>query len=70
VVHHSIGGSSQGAPFAMIVAHHRSLWRFAVRSTTGVRRVLLPAVALGLLVRAALIAVRRVVLPAPPAALH
>lgn len=70
VVHHAIGGSSEGAPFAMIAAHHRSLWRFAVRTTTGWRRALLPVVAIGLGVRMVLITARRAVHHRPPASLH
>jgi predicted RND superfamily exporter protein len=43
----------------MIAEHHRSLMRFAVRSTRGWRRVLLPLVALGISVRAALACLAR-----------
>jgi hypothetical protein len=35
----------------MIAAHHRSLWRFARRSTEGWRRLLLPVIAVGLVGR-------------------
>jgi hypothetical protein len=38
----------------MIAAHHRSLLRFAARSSTGTRRALLPLVAAGLAVRTVL----------------
>ena len=48
---HAVGASSQLAPYRMILAHHRSLLRFANRTTTGPRRVLLPAVAAALGVR-------------------
>ena len=48
---HLIGGSSQGRPLAMIVEHHRSLWRFACRTTQGPQRLLLPVVAVGLAAR-------------------
>ena len=51
---HTVGASSERAPYRMIVAHHRSLLRFAVRSTTGPRRLLLPLVAVGLAVRTVL----------------
>jgi hypothetical protein len=44
----------------MIVAHHVSLLRFASRSTSGPRRMLLPLFAVGLALRAAIVAVRRV----------
>ncbi|HEX7275758.1 MAG TPA: glycosyltransferase family 2 protein, partial [Acidimicrobiales bacterium] len=48
---HTVGASSQLAPYRMILAHHRSLLRFANRTTTGPGRALLPAVAAGLAVR-------------------
>jgi N-acetylglucosaminyl-diphospho-decaprenol L-rhamnosyltransferase len=70
VVHHAIGRSSERAPFAMIAAHHRSLWRFARRSTRGPARAALPLVAIGLVARAAMVALRRTVHHAPPAAAH
>lgn len=50
VLHH-IGASSEGAPYRMIAAHHRSLLRFEARTARGPRRLLLPVVALGLVVR-------------------
>jgi N-acetylglucosaminyl-diphospho-decaprenol L-rhamnosyltransferase len=50
-VMHTVGVSSQLAPYRMILAHHRSLLRFANRTTTGAGRALLPAVAAGLGVR-------------------
>ncbi|HEX2191671.1 MAG TPA: glycosyltransferase family 2 protein [Acidimicrobiales bacterium] len=51
---HTVGASSERAPYRMIAAHHRSLLRFAVRSTTGARRLVLPFVAVGLAVRTVL----------------
>ena len=48
---HTVGASSERAPYRMIAAHHRSLLRFAVNSTTGPRLLLLPLVAAGLGVR-------------------
>ncbi len=48
---HTVGAASDLAPYRMIAAHHRSLLRFAARTTTGARRLLLPAVAVGLVVR-------------------
>jgi N-acetylglucosaminyl-diphospho-decaprenol L-rhamnosyltransferase len=51
---HTVGASSQLAPYRMILAHHRSLLRFANRTTTGRRRALLPAVAAGLGLRTVL----------------
>jgi N-acetylglucosaminyl-diphospho-decaprenol L-rhamnosyltransferase len=56
---HRQGVSADRVPYRMIVAHHRSLLRFAERSTTGWRRLLLPAVALGLAVRAPLAIAQR-----------
>jgi N-acetylglucosaminyl-diphospho-decaprenol L-rhamnosyltransferase len=49
---HLVGASSRQAPYRMILAHHRSLLRFATRTATGRRRLLLPLVGAGLAVRA------------------
>jgi N-acetylglucosaminyl-diphospho-decaprenol L-rhamnosyltransferase len=49
---HLQGMSTDRRPYRMILAHHRSLWRFACRSTGGWRRALLPLVAVGLASRA------------------
>ncbi len=68
VVRHAVGGSSESAPFAMIVAHHRSLWRFARKSTMGWSRAALPVVFGGLAVRTAAVAVRRLFVRRAPAA--
>ena len=65
---HAIGGSSEARPLRMIAAHHRSLLRFAHRTTRGVRRLLLPVVAVGLVARALGAAVLRSVRRKPPAA--
>jgi N-acetylglucosaminyl-diphospho-decaprenol L-rhamnosyltransferase len=51
---HTVGASSELAPYRMIVAHHRSLLRFSSRTTRGAQRLLLPAVAVGLAVRTVL----------------
>jgi N-acetylglucosaminyl-diphospho-decaprenol L-rhamnosyltransferase len=51
LVTHHIGGSSEQRPIRMIVAHHRSLLRFEFRTSSGGRRLMLPAVALGLALR-------------------
>ena len=51
-VAHVQGLSTDQRPYRMIVHHHRSLWRFAFRSTTGWHRLLLPVVAAGLVARA------------------
>ncbi len=47
----------------MILEHHRSLLRFAARSSTGLAQGLLPLVAAGLGVRAALAALKRTARP-------
>jgi N-acetylglucosaminyl-diphospho-decaprenol L-rhamnosyltransferase len=54
LVMHTVGASSELAPYRMIAAHHRSLLRFAIKTTTGRRRLLLPVVAFGLGVRTVL----------------
>ena len=54
LVTHTVGASSELAPYRMIAAHHRSLLRFATKTTTGARRALLPVVAAGLGVRTVL----------------
>jgi N-acetylglucosaminyl-diphospho-decaprenol L-rhamnosyltransferase len=51
---HVEGVSRRRHPYRMIVQHHRSLLKFAGRTTTGPARLLLPVFALGLAVRAAL----------------
>jgi N-acetylglucosaminyl-diphospho-decaprenol L-rhamnosyltransferase len=56
---HIQGVSTDHHPYRMIVEHHRSLLRFAWRSTAGWRRLLLPVVTVGIGVRAALAALRR-----------
>ena len=56
---HVQGVSTDLAPYRMIVEHHRSLLRFARRSTPGPRRALLPLVAAGLGARAALACAQR-----------
>jgi len=45
---HAVGASSRMAPYRMIAAHHRSLLRFATKTSPGPRRALLPLVAAGL----------------------
>jgi N-acetylglucosaminyl-diphospho-decaprenol L-rhamnosyltransferase len=51
---HTVGASSELAPYRMILAHHRSLLRFSARTARGARRLLLPVVAVGLAVRTVL----------------
>jgi len=48
---HALGGSSRLMPYRMIAEHHRSLLRFASKSTTGARRAVVPVVAAGLAAR-------------------
>ncbi|MGH9122628.1 MAG: glycosyltransferase, partial [Acidimicrobiales bacterium] len=50
VVHHQ-GVATNRHPYRMLAAHHTSLWRFAVRTTTGPRRVALPLIGAGLVGR-------------------
>ncbi len=45
---HVQGASTRRHPYRMLAAHHRSLWRFAWRTTQGPRRLLLPVVGVGL----------------------
>lgn len=58
-VTHLQGVSTDLAPYRMIVWHHRSLLRFYARTSRGLGRVLLPLVAAGLAVRAALACAQR-----------
>ncbi len=53
-VFHEQGLSTSRRPYRMLFEHHRSLLRYASRSTTGPERLLLPLVALGIAVRFAL----------------
>ena len=47
-VTHVQGASTDQRPYRMIRAHHRSMLRFAARTTTGPSRALLPVMAVGL----------------------
>jgi len=58
-VTHLQGRATDHHPYRMILEHHRSLLRFASRSSTGWRRALLPLVAVGIAVRAGLACVAR-----------
>ncbi len=62
-VTHVQGVSAGRHPYRMLAAHHRSLWRFACRSTTGPRRLALPVVAAGLVGRVAVAAAAHRVSP-------
>jgi N-acetylglucosaminyl-diphospho-decaprenol L-rhamnosyltransferase len=64
VVTHAEGVSRRVAPYRMQVAHHRSALRFAVTTTTGPSRLLLPLAAVILGVRLAAVLV--VTTPAAP----
>lgn len=59
VVLHVQGVSADQAPYRMLAAHHASMWRFAWRTTTGARRLVLPVVGVGLFVRFGVTAARR-----------
>lgn len=56
---HIQGVSADLHPYRMLAAHHRSMWLFARRTSTGARRLTLPLVAAGLLVRFVLTVLRR-----------
>lgn len=56
---HVQGVSADQHPYRMLLAHHRSMWLFARRTTTGSRRLALPVVAAGLTARLAVAAGRR-----------
>ena len=59
VVTHLQGISTAQRPFRMLVAHHRSVLRFAMRTERGWRRLALPLVAVVLSVRLALKSARQ-----------
>jgi N-acetylglucosaminyl-diphospho-decaprenol L-rhamnosyltransferase len=48
---HVQGVSANQHPYRMLAAHHRSMWRFAQRTTAGPKRAALPLVAVGLAAR-------------------
>jgi N-acetylglucosaminyl-diphospho-decaprenol L-rhamnosyltransferase len=58
VVTHLEGVSRATAPYRMIVPHHRSLLRYGWRTGSWRERLVLPVVALGLVVRGAIMALR------------
>ena len=58
-VTHRQGVSTDHHPYRMILEHHRSLLRFAARSSEGWRRAMLPLVAVGIAVRAGLACLAR-----------
>ena len=59
---HAQGASADQHPYRMIAEHHRSLMRFARRTTAGRRRALLPVVGAGLALRAGLACAQRAAL--------
>ena len=65
---HEIGRSTDQTPYKMIVVHHRSLWRYAAKTSTGWRRALLPFIAVALVVRVGLAWVHRATRRRPHAA--
>jgi N-acetylglucosaminyl-diphospho-decaprenol L-rhamnosyltransferase len=62
VVTHLQGVSTARRPFRMLVAHHRSVLRFAARTERGWRRLALPLVAVFLALRLAVMCARQGVL--------
>ncbi len=58
-VTHLQGRSTDRHPYRMILEHHRSLLRFAARSSTGWRKALLPLVTIGVAIRAGLASAAR-----------
>jgi len=56
---HTQGLSTSRQPYRMLVAHHRSILRFASRSTEGPQRLLLPLVAVALVARLVLASLER-----------
>lgn len=67
-VRHAIGRSTDQTPYRMIAAHHRSLLRYAARTTTGAARLALPVVAVALVVRTVLAWAQRALRGRPHAA--
>lgn len=56
---HVQGVSTDRHPYRMLAAHHRSMWRFAWRTSAGPRRLVLPVVAAGLVLRLAVAMLER-----------
>lgn len=67
-VAHAIGRSTDQTPYRMIAAHHRSLLRYAARTTTGRQRLALPLIASALAMRTVLAWVQRAMRGRPHAA--
>lgn len=64
---HEQGRSTARHPYRMIVAHHRSTWRFARRRARGVERGLLPLIGGGIVLRCAVALAQRLLRGNPPA---
>jgi len=67
-VTHAIGRSTDQTPYRMILAHHRSLLRYAVKTTSGRRRLLLPVITVALALRTVLACAQRAARGRPHAA--
>jgi GT2 family glycosyltransferase len=67
-VRHAIGRSTDQTPYRMIAAHHRSLLRYAGRTTTGLGRLALPLIAVALALRTVLAWLQRALRGRPHAA--
>jgi len=57
---HMVGASRAARPYRMVVAHHRSLWRYSSLRWVGWHRLGLPLVAVALAVRAGLVCLAEV----------
>ena len=68
VVVHEISASADQTPYRMILAHHRSLYRFNGKRLTGRRRALLPVIGVALGVRVVLAWLQRAARGRPHAA--
>lgn len=65
---HGIGRSTDQTPYRMIAAHHRSLLRYAARTSTGGQRLALPLIALALGIRTVMAWAQRALRGRPHAA--
>ncbi|MGK2959501.1 MAG: glycosyltransferase family 2 protein [Acidimicrobiales bacterium] len=65
---HVIGCSTDQTPYRMIAIHHGSLWRYALKTTVGPKRLALPLVAVALAVRVVLAWAQRAARGRPHAA--
>jgi GT2 family glycosyltransferase len=67
-IQHEISASADQTPYKMIATHHRSLYRFNRKRAKGARRLLLPVIAAGLVVRTLLAWLQRAIRRKPHAA--